>query len=170
MGGAKTEPVNPVNPGFWRLMMAHFVETTSGVLVNMADVDRIYREENGGCRLRIRGSERSEFISYYDASDLTRMMSAQYVAALPGYFVVSGNLEPEDTFEQFCRWQAPVIAWQFSPAFDYPSPVTVDGAWDGNSDSGDMLIVQPNGYVVSIGNQGWQSLEAAFADLKKDAG
>jgi hypothetical protein len=150
--------------------MAKFVKSATGTYINVDDIERISQSADDiGCRVRLRstneGVDGAEFRFHESASDLASSLGAQYVAALPGYAVLSRQCH-DRTFEQFARWQTPVVAWKFCAGEDWPTPVTIEGAWDGNT-SDEMLVVQPDGSVISLADQLWKSIEEAYETLRK---
>jgi hypothetical protein len=151
--------------------MPRFIEIASGSFINAYDIDRIdkARGKAGGSELRMRGRDGLAFSSYMSPDDLAELLGAEHVQAQPGFYLVNGDVSDDVSFEDFERWQTPIVAWRFAGLFTTPTPVTVDGAWDGVTDYGRMLIIQPNGLVASPGNQSWQSLREAYDDLRKEA-
>jgi hypothetical protein len=134
--------------------------------LNADDIDRILPGKDGkGSRLRLRGDEVAGFDAWETADELAASINAQHVHAHPGFLLVSGDVSDGCTYEMFERWQVPIVAWRISPSEVEPTPITVDGPWDGVSNSANCLIIQPNGIVCNVGNRSWPSLREAYDEL-----
>jgi hypothetical protein len=143
--------------------MTKFIETTAGTYVNADSVGRIAPGRKGSGTCRITTKDGTDFEVWGEASDVVEKISATYVPARDGFFVLNDNVE-NCSLEDFKRWLTPVIAWRFTDADAYPVPVTVDGPWDGVDNP--QLILQPDGSVVAVHDRSWKSLDEAYESLR----
>jgi len=149
--------------------MTKFVETLAGTFVSASEISRIISgKSKSGLSSLIRTRDDSgssvEFETLSSAQEIADWLNSTIIPAQPGYFLVH-KIVGGATIEQFTRWATPIIAWRFE-AYGYPTPMTVEGPWNGEGEC--HLIIDPNGVVTYPGNGSFTTIEEAYEAMKSD--